>query len=127
MENKATILTRNSFRPSLLRAGLVGLALLMCFFALASTGARAGKTAATLAAQSTPSPSPSPGATPGGEVDAPLSGPAINGVTPEGRARYELEFGRREFEVEVRDVNLPQGTVLSVFVNATQVAIFALD
>jgi len=89
----------------------------MCFFALASTGARAGKTVGALAASAAAL----------AEVDAPLSGPAINGVTPTGRARYEVESDRREFEAEVENVNLPQGTALRVLVDGAQVGAFSLD
>jgi hypothetical protein len=45
-----------------------------------------------------------------------LSGPAIGGKVPSGRARWQGNSFCQplQFEVEVRDVNLPDGTVLSV-------------
>ncbi|MEP6923984.1 MAG: FG-GAP-like repeat-containing protein [Pyrinomonadaceae bacterium] len=47
-----------------------------------------------------------------------LSGAAINGVTPFGRAEYKVfTSGNRKFEVEAFAVNLPAGTALSVEVN----------
>ncbi len=62
----------------------------------------------------TPTPSPTPGATPtptpaNFEIRAHLTGAAIGGVTPTGRADFEVEFGNREFKVRVEDVNLAQG------------------
>ena len=81
----------------------------------------------------TPSPSPSPSASPspspspGGEMEisAPLSGPAIGGITPTGRAKFELENEdsglTRKLEIKVRDVNLPAGTVFNVLVDGATV------
>jgi hypothetical protein len=45
-----------------------------------------------------------------------LSGPALNGKTPSGKARWQGNAFCQPvaFEVEVRDVNLPDGTVLQV-------------
>jgi hypothetical protein len=45
-----------------------------------------------------------------------LSGPAINGKVPSGKARWQGNAFCQplELEVEVKDVNLPDGTVLSV-------------
>lgn len=47
---------------------------------------------------------------------ATLSGPAINGVTPSGRADWRGNLACNlglELKVEVRDVNLPDGTILT--------------
>jgi hypothetical protein len=45
-----------------------------------------------------------------------LSGPAINGKVPSGKVRWQGNAFCQplEFEVEVKDVNLPDGTMLSV-------------
>ena len=44
-----------------------------------------------------------------------LSGSAINGITPKGHVDYRLDDkGRGRFTVEVENVNLPVGTVLTV-------------
>jgi hypothetical protein len=45
-----------------------------------------------------------------------LSGPAINGKDPSGKVRWQGNAICQplEFEVEVKDVDLPDGTVLSV-------------
>ena len=80
----------------------------------------------------TPTPSPTPGATPtptpaNFEIRAHLTGGAIGGVVPTGRADFEVEFGNREFKVRVEDVNLPQGTRLNASVDGVQVGSLALD
>jgi hypothetical protein len=63
-----------------------------------------------------------------------LAGAAIGGKTPEGNAdfRSELSRGRTRFHVEVEDVNLPAGTMLTVMVShnqgpSTQVGTMPLD
>lgn len=71
-----------------------------------------------------PSPSPSPG---GGDIFAGLSGPTINGVLPRGYAQYELHSSRTEIEARVYQVNLPGGTVLTAFINGTQIGQFSLE
>ena len=60
------------------------------------------------------SPSPSPNA---GDLFAVLSGATINGVLPNGFAQYENHSSRRELEIEVNQVNLPAGTLLSVTID----------
>ena len=48
-----------------------------------------------------------------------LSGAAIQGKTPSGHADFRSEAGgRSRFNVEVEDVNLPQGTVLTVTIQS---------
>jgi hypothetical protein len=81
----------------------------------------------------TPSPTPTPGATPSptpfvmNEIEAKLSGAAINGQTPKGEAEYEIEpSGNREFKVRVEQVNLPVGTVLNVLVDNVKVGTITL-
>jgi hypothetical protein len=45
-----------------------------------------------------------------------LSGPALNGKVPSGKVRWQGNAFCQplEFEVEVKDVNLPDGTILDV-------------
>ena len=76
----------------------------------------------------TVSPSGSPTATPTPNVvEAPLTGAAIGGVTPKGKAELEtFPNGNRTFEVEVENVNLPDGTVLNVLVDGTKVGTLTL-
>ena len=81
----------------------------------------------------TPSPTPTPGATPlptpfvMNEIEADLSGAAINGRTPKGEAEYEVEpSGNREFKARVENVNLPVGTVLNVLVDNVKVGTITL-
>lgn len=51
-------------------------------------------------------------------IQASLSGPAINGVTPGGFAEHRTDDGgRRRLEVQASSVNLPQGTILTVVLN----------
>ena len=82
----------------------------------------------------TPRPSPSPTATPGPAVRlfAGLTGPAIGGVTPNGRARFSSGGGDDgdgdspasegpELEAHVAMVNLPVDTMLDVVVGTTTV------
>jgi hypothetical protein len=82
----------------------------------------------------TPSPTPTPGATPSptpfvmNEVEAKLSGAAINGQTPRGEAEYEIEpSGNREFKARVENVNLPVGTVLNVLIDNVKVGVITLS
>lgn len=44
-----------------------------------------------------------------------LTGPAINGIRPQGNAEYRVrdDRGRSRFKVEATQVNLPDGTVLT--------------
>jgi hypothetical protein len=61
-------------------------------------------------------------------INAGLSGAAINGQTPEGKAVFRQRPGNDlKLEVEVQDVNLPAGTVLNVFVGSQQVATLTLN
>ena len=58
----------------------------------------------------------------GSTTEASLSGPAIGGVVPEGRARAEARVVNGSFDttlvVEVKNVNLPDGTLLGVSIGA---------
>ena len=59
-----------------------------------------------------------------------LSGPAINGVVPEGDARVDqskLPAVPGQLQVRVKKVNLPDGTVLAVQLGATIVGTFTLS
>lgn len=66
------------------------------------------------------SPSPTPTGTPNaGDLFAALTGATINGVVPRGFAQFELHSSRTELEIRVRQVNLPDGTTLTIVVNGT--------
>ena len=72
----------------------------------------------------TPSPTPTPTPPPGAEMRLriPLVGSAINGVIPKGHADFRVRAdGRRQFEVEIEDVNLPAGTTFTVLVDNVNV------
>jgi len=58
----------------------------------------------------------------GGEttrVRTPLTGASLNGQTPNGHAEFRVESGRNrtKLNVEVEDVNLAEGTTLTVMVD----------
>ena len=55
-----------------------------------------------------------------GNLSATLTGTATAGTTPRGTARYR-ETGSNRLQVDVRSVNLPAGTNLTVFINDTSV------
>ena len=58
----------------------------------------------------------------GTTTEARLSGPAIGGVVPEGRARADAKVTNGSFDttlvVEVKNVNLPDGTLLGVSIGS---------
>jgi hypothetical protein len=61
-------------------------------------------------------------------ITAPLTGAAINGRTPVGKAEFRQRPGNDlKLEVEVQDVNLPAGTVLNVLVGGQQVATLTIN
>lgn len=55
-----------------------------------------------------------------------LSGPGFNGVKPVGAAEYEIEGSRRRFSAEADNVNLPNGSRLTVYVAGKSVGSFTL-
>ncbi len=61
-------------------------------------------------------------------INAGLSGAAIGGQTPTGKAVYRERPGNdRKLQVEVQDVNLPAGTTLNVLVAGQKVGTLAID
>jgi hypothetical protein len=61
-------------------------------------------------------------------INANLSGAAMNGLTPSGKAVFrDRGAGDRKLEVEVEDVSLPAGTVLNVLVGGQQIGTITLD
>jgi hypothetical protein len=98
---------RSRFSP-FMRAALACVALFTAFAAFVAAPAFAGGSETTSTAA--------------------LSGAAISGVTPHGRADFVLKADNsRKLEVEVEDVNLPAGTLLDVFVDGTKVGSITLD
>src|SRR5215207_7882176 len=99
--------TRPSSPSSLKRAALAFVALLATLAALAAAPALADDDEVI--------------------INAGLSGAAIGGRTPVGKAEFRQRPGNDlRLEVEVQDVNLPAGTVLDVFVGGRQVATLTL-
>ena len=55
------------------------------------------------------------------KIEADLAGAAINGLVPSGEAETKtFADGNRKFEVDVMNVNLPDNTLLKVFVDGAQ-------
>lgn len=55
------------------------------------------------------------------QIEANLAGATINGLIPRGEAEAKTFVdGNRKFEVHITNVNLPDNTVLTVFVDGTQ-------
>lgn len=55
------------------------------------------------------------------EVHIVLAGATINGVVAEGEAEYKWSSRSRSLEVEAGDVNLPNGTTLTVSLNGASI------
>jgi hypothetical protein len=55
-----------------------------------------------------------------------LTGAAINGVLPKGRAEYRVGVDYRKFKVQVEQVRLPDGTTLNIAVNGSSVGMLML-
>ncbi|MFL6209181.1 MAG: hypothetical protein ACJ74W_10040 [Pyrinomonadaceae bacterium] len=73
-------------------------------------------------ASPTPTPSPSPALGAETRVEIDLVGALLNSATPRGEAELKRRAdGSREFEVSVRNVSLPTGTVLNVRVDGHKV------
>lgn len=67
------------------------------------------------------------GSSSGCEIDAILSGAAINGVIPRGEAEFGCEpSGGNHFNVWVENVNLSAGTVFDVLVDGAKVGLLTL-
>ncbi|HEX8503204.1 MAG TPA: DUF4214 domain-containing protein [Pyrinomonadaceae bacterium] len=99
--------TRLSFLPAAARAALACVALLATLAALAAAPAYANDETI---------------------INAGLAGAAIGGQTPTGKAVFrERPVNDRKLQVEVQDVNLPAGTVLSVVVGGQQVGTLTID
>ena len=55
-----------------------------------------------------------------------LAGPVFNGAKPVGAAEYEVEGTRSRFSAEADNVNLPDGTSLSVYISGKLAGSFTL-
>jgi hypothetical protein len=61
-------------------------------------------------------------------INAALSGAAVNGQTPSGKAVFRQRPGNDlKLQVEVQDVNLPAGTALNVFVGGQNIGTLTID
>jgi hypothetical protein len=55
-----------------------------------------------------------------------LTGAVFAGERPAGKAEFEMRNTAKRFSVEVQDIHLPDGTVVSVFVNGTKIGAIRL-
>jgi len=61
------------------------------------------------------------------KIEAQLSGAMLNGLIPKGESESEsFTDGSSKFEIEVENVNLPDGTMLNVLVDGTKVGTLTL-
>lgn len=74
-----------------------------------------------LAAASTLLIQPADAKSDGTRLRAKLTGPAIGTVVPSGQVDYRVRTGRARLNVEVEDVSLPVGTVLTVHLAGAQI------
>ena len=109
MQSRTSILITAVFK-SLLRNTSLGVALVACVFAVslivvsADGGSGSGSGSGVLT-----------------QIEANLAGAAINGLIPRGEAEAKTFVdGNRKFEVHVTNVNLPDNTILTVFVDGAQ-------
>ncbi len=84
------------------------------------TGSPNGSPSPTVSPTVSPTASPT-GSPNGGDLFAGLSGGTVNGVLPSGFSQFELHSSRIELETRVFQVNVPNGTSLTVTVNGNGV------
>jgi hypothetical protein len=90
--------------PTLLRNSSIGAALVLCVIAASFFVSHA-----------------SGGSDVVSKIEANLAGAAINGLVPRGEAEARtFQDGNRKFEVHAGSINLPDGTILTVFVDGAR-------
>jgi hypothetical protein len=110
MKNRNSQLTKGPYF-SLLRNGSLGIAVALCVFAVALIAVNADGGSSDVVTK----------------IEADLAGAAINGLVPRGEAEAKTFVdANRKFEIHVTNVNLPDGTVLSVLVDGAQVGTLRL-
>ncbi|HEV7683409.1 MAG TPA: DUF4214 domain-containing protein, partial [Pyrinomonadaceae bacterium] len=102
MKSKNSALIKTTY-SSLLRHSSLAVALMACVFAVSlAVSADGGSDVVS-------------------KIEANLAGAAINGLIPRGEAEAKTFVGgNRKFEVHVTNVNLPDNTVLTIFVDGAQ-------
>jgi len=104
MKNRESAMAKKIFHL-LLRNSSLGIVVAVCVFAFSLDAVSASDGGGDVVSK----------------IEANLSGAAINGLLPRGEAETKTFVnGSREFEVDVTSVNLPDGTVLKVFVDGVQ-------
>jgi len=96
---------------SLLRDISLGIAVALCVFAVSLIAVSASGGSSDVVTK----------------IEADLAGAPINGLVPRGEAEAKTFVdGNRKFEIHVANVNLPDSTVLNVFVDGAQVGTLRL-
>jgi hypothetical protein len=109
MKNRTSAVVKTIYRALLCNSSL-GVALAICVFALSliAVSAKDGSDVVS-------------------KIEASLAGSAINGLIPRGEAEAKtFADGNRKFEVHVTNVNLPDNTVLNIFVDGANVGTLRL-
>jgi hypothetical protein len=109
MKNRESAIVKKIYQI-LVRNTSLGVALALCVFAvsLIAVSAKDGSDVVS-------------------KIEASLAGAAINGLVPRGEAEAKTFVdGNRKFEVHVTNVNLPDNTILNVFVDGANVGTLRL-
>jgi len=110
MKNRDSAVAKQIFH-SLLRNSPLGIVLALCLFTVSLVAVSANDGGSDVVTK----------------IEADLAGAAINGLVPRGEAEAKTFVdGNREFEVDVSNINLPDGTVLNVSVDGARVGTLRL-
>lgn len=110
MKNRNSAVAKTIFY-SLLRNTSLGIVLVLCLFTVSLVAVSANGGSADVVTR----------------IEADLAGAAINGLVPRGEAEAKTFVdGSRKFEVDVTNINLPDGTILNVSVDGARVGTLRL-
>jgi hypothetical protein len=110
MKNRNSAVAKRFFH-SLLRNSSLGIVLALCVFTVSLVAVSASDGGSDVITK----------------IEADLAGAAINGLVPRGEAEAKTFVdGNRKFEVDVTNINLPDGTILNVSVDGARVGTLRL-
>lgn len=110
MKNRDSAVAKQIFH-SLLRNSSLGIVLALCLFTVSLVAVSASDGGSDVVTK----------------IEADLAGAAINGLVPRGEAEAKTFVdGNRKFEVDVTNINLPDGTILNVSVDGARVGTLRL-
>jgi hypothetical protein len=110
MKNRNSAVAKRFFH-SLLRNSSLGIVLALCVFTVSLVAVSASDDGSDVISK----------------IEADLAGAAINGLVPRGEAETKTFVdGNRKFEVDVTNINLPDGTILNVSVDGARVGTLRL-